>query len=89
MFDSGRGYHKANRPEIIFEWYGFLQTCRAPSRPLQLLFCEFHLFEADARTQGIYFREQKAKSKKGNVEDSLLKLEDKSTAEVAIIDGNK
>lgn len=28
----------------------------APRRPLQLIFCEFYLFEADARKREMYFK---------------------------------
>ena len=47
----------------------------APRRPLELIFCEFYLFEADARKREMYFKTTMGKKAvKLMLRETLLKL---------------
>jgi|SRR5690606_16248292 len=58
----------------------------ASRRPLELIFCEFYLFEADARKREMYFKTTAGKKAiKLMLGDTLLKLGYRRTAGIAIL----
>lgn len=58
----------------------------AARRPLDLIFCEFYLFEADARKRELYFKTTAGKKAiKLMLGTTLLKLGYKTTSGVVII----
>ena len=60
----------------------------APRRPLELIFCEFYLFEADARKREMYFKTTAGKKAvKLMLGSTLLKFDYKSLAGMLIISG--
>ena len=57
----------------------------APRRPLELIFCEFYLFEADARKREMYFKTTAGKKAvKLMLGGTLLKLGHSTTAGVIV-----
>lgn len=57
----------------------------APRRPLELIFCEFYLFEADARKREMYFKTTAGKKAiKLMLRGTLLKLYYCTTAELDV-----
>jgi len=57
----------------------------APRRPLELIFCEFYLFEADARKREMYFKTTAGKKAvKLMLGGTLLKLGYSTTAGVIV-----
>jgi putative endonuclease len=57
----------------------------APRRPLELIFCEFYLFEADARQREMYFKTTAGKKAvKLMLSGTLKKLGYSTTAGIAI-----
>src|SRR5690242_7654307 len=58
----------------------------APRRPLELIFCEFYLFEADARRREMYFKTSAGKKAvKLMLRETLLKFGYQSTVGIDII----
>ena len=58
----------------------------ASRRPLELIFCEFYLFETDARKREMYFKTTAGKKAiKLMLGDTLLKLGYRRTAGIAIL----
>lgn len=58
----------------------------APRRPLELIFCEFYLFEADARRREMYFKTTAGKKAvKLMLGLTLLKLGYKGTEGIVVI----
>ena len=57
----------------------------APRRPLELIFCEFYLFEADARKREMYFKTTMGKKAvKLMLRGTLLKLGYSTTVGVIV-----
>jgi len=57
----------------------------APRRPLELIFCEFYLFEADARKREMYFKKTAGKKAvKIMLRETLLKLGYSTTVGVIV-----
>jgi putative endonuclease len=57
----------------------------APRRPLELIFCEFYLFEGDARHREMYFKTTAGKKAiKLMLRSTLLKLGYKRTPEIIV-----
>ena len=55
----------------------------APRRPLDLIFCEFYLFEADARKREMYFKTTMGKKAiKLMLRETLIKLGYRATVDV-------
>ena len=48
--------YTANIEERIKNHHLGMTKSTAPRRPLELIFCEFYLFEADARRREMYFK---------------------------------
>ena len=62
----------------------------APRRPLELIFCEFYLFETDARKREMYFKTTAGKKAiKLMLGGTLLKFGYNRTAGIAVINDNK
>ena len=58
----------------------------APRRPLEMIFCEFYLFEADARKREMYFKTTAGKKAiKLMLGETLLRLGYKRTAGIAVV----
>lgn len=58
----------------------------SPRRPLELIFCEFYLFEADARKREMYFKTTAGKKAiKLMLGETLLKLGYRRTTGVVIM----
>lgn len=58
----------------------------APRRPLVLIFCEFYLFEVDARKREMYFKTTAGKKAvKLMLRETLLKFGYSSTVDIEII----
>jgi putative endonuclease len=58
----------------------------APRRPLELIFCEFYLFEDDARKREMYFKTTAGKKAiKLMLGSTLLKLGYNRSAGIAVI----
>lgn len=61
----------------------------APRRPLELIFCEFYLFEADARKREMYFKTTAGKKAiKLMLATTLWNLGYNKMAGVVIVSGN-
>jgi putative endonuclease len=57
----------------------------APRRPLELIFCEFYLFEADARKREMYFKTTMGKKAvKLMLRETLLKLGYSTTVGIVV-----
>jgi putative endonuclease len=62
----------------------------APRRPLELVFCEFYLFESDARKREMYFKTTAGKKAvKLMLGETLLKFGYKRAAGIAIVNDDE
>ena len=61
----------------------------APRRPLKLIFCEYYLFQEDARRREMYFKTPMGKKAiKNMLRDTLGKLDYKGSMKELIIDSD-